>query len=314
MNKAKSMAALIVGASPAVTQALEQILRESDISTVTAQNDYEAAKKMLNQKFAVICVAGSLSQKGGVQGIANLRQKLPELQTPLVLVSDNPADKDLRSRAGSVLGVEHIFITPLKSNEITTWIQRHIFGQKQRKYDATIINAFLNGTIAAVEGNSRVTPAKLTPTVKERGHTLGEFTGVIQFQGKTSRGVVALSFERNCIKRLADTVFQGAITDFTDEILIDFAGELCNQTAGQTQAIFQSKGTRFEIGTPTLIQGMGNLITHKFDAPCLVLPFTWKGEKFFTEFVMETFEGPTSKANKPEEPTRVADSGDVSFL
>lgn len=314
MSQAKPTAALIIGADPAVTEALGRSLQASRMTAVTATNDYEATQKIRNQTFAVIFFQVNLAQKGGIQLVANLRNKLQESQIPVVLVTETQPDKDLRSKAKAILGVEHFFTKPLNSENIAAWLKSHILGQKERKYDAAIINAFLNGTIAAVEGNSGITPSKQTPMIKERACTLGEFTGVIQFQGKTTRGVVALSFERSCIKRLADTVFQGAITEFSDAILIDFAGELCNQTAGQTQAIFQASGTRFEIGTPTLIQGLGNLITHKFDAPCLILPFTWRDGKFFTEFVMETFRGLPSQSQSPEEPTRVADSGDVSFL
>lgn len=149
--------------------------------------------------------------------------------------------------------------------------------------------------------------------MKNSASTMGEFSGVIQFNGKTTRGVVALSFERNCVTELANKVFQGAITEFTDKILIDFAGELCNQTAGQTQAIFQAGGTRFEIGTPTLIQGTEHRIVHKFDSPCLILPFTWGSGRFFTEFILEAQDGADVKEEKVET-NRVADSGDVSFL
>jgi chemotaxis protein CheX len=314
MDAPKQKSALIIDDDSGVLEALSLMLGRLGLSTVSAQSAHEARMKIMNQKFDVIFLDLNMPKETGIQFLGSLRQSDPHFKTPVAIISGLSMEDVARSKVMSVLGVEHFFSKPLQSEEVAKWIQQRVTPSSKRSYDAAVINAFLSGTIAAVQGNTGIAPTKGAPTVKESASTLGEFSGIIQFQGKTTRGVVALSFERNCIIELATKVFQGAITEFTDKILIDFAGELCNQTAGQTQAIFQANGTRFEIGTPTLIQGNNHRIVHKFEAPCLILPFTWGPGKFFTEFILEACEAHTSEPEPPKDAGRVADSGDVSFL
>lgn len=305
--------ALVIDDDPDVLDLMKNMLARLNVATVTAQNAHDARMRLTLQQFDVLFLDINLPKESGVQFLGSLRQGNPHFKTPVAIISGVSMEDDSRAKMMSVLGVEHFFQKPVNADDLAKWLQNRVLAPAKKSYDAAIINAFLNGTIAAIQGNTGTPPTKGAPSVKESASTFGEFSGVIHFQGKTTRGVVALSFERNCITDLANKVFQGAITEFTDKILMDFAGELCNQTAGQTQAIFQSSGTRFEIGTPTLIQGHDHRIVHRFEAPCLILPFTWGSGKFFTEFVIETFE-PAEGKNVETENKRVGDSGDVSFL
>ncbi len=313
MEVQKQKFALVIDDDPAVLEMMTIILKRLGLGGVTAASADEARVKLKMQKFDVLFVDIHLPKENGIQFLGNLRQSDPQFKTPIALFSGAAIEEVSRTKMMSVLGVEHFFAKPIDSAELEKWVKQRVLTETKRAYDANVINAFLNGTIAAIQGNTGIAPTKGAATMKNSASTMGEFSGVIQFNGKTTRGVVALSFERNCVTELANKVFQGAITEFTDKILIDFAGELCNQTAGQTQAIFQAGGTRFEIGTPTLIQGTEHRIVHKFDSPCLILPFTWGSGRFFTEFILEAQDGADVKEEKVET-NRVADSGDVSFL
>jgi CheY-like chemotaxis protein len=312
MSTDKQKHALVIDDDNAVLEVLATMLKRNGLNVVTASSAHEARLKIMNQQFDVMFVDLNMPKETGIQFLGTLRQTLPPFKAPIAVISGQALEDGSRSKMMSVLGVDHFFSKPIDTEALTKWIEQKLAPKKS--YNVDIINAFLSGTIAAIQNNTGTPPTKGTPTVKEQAATLGEFSGVIQFHGKTTRGVIVLSFERSCVTELANKVFMGAIPELNDKILIDFAGELCNQTAGQTQAIFQAAGNRFEIGTPTLIQGLNHHIVHKFEAPCLILPFTWGPGKFYTEFVIENVEGTPAKEEADKEPQAIGNSGDISFL
>jgi chemotaxis protein CheX len=310
---------LIIDDDAAILDLLSKAMQRLGLNTATASNAEDARSRLAFQEPDLLLLDLNLPRESGVHFLARLRQTHPKLKAPICVITGMSMEEIQRSKVMSVLGVEKVFTKPFNMEELAAYVTKRIIdipagaSGPKKTYDATVINAFLGGTIAAVKSNSGKPPEKMVPLVKDFAHTLGEFSGVILFHGKKTRGVVALSFERQCIIELANAVFQGAITEYTDEILVDFAGELCNQVAGQTQAIFQASGDRFEISTPTLIQGKDHRIVHKYHAPCLILPFQWGGGKFYTEFILEDCSHLTS--DEPEkEVQKVSDSGDITFL
>jgi CheY-like chemotaxis protein/CheY-specific phosphatase CheX len=312
MSVSKPKHALIIDDDNEVLEVMATILKRTGLNVVAAQSAHEARMKLMNQPFDIIFVDINMPKETGIQFLGSLRQSMPDLKAHIAVISGLSMEDVARAKMMSVLGVDQFFSKPLSAENLTKWVQQKL--TQKKSYNIEIINAFLNGTINAIQNNTGIPPTKGNPTAKEQASTLGEFSGVIHFHGKSTRGVLVLSFERSCVTELANKVFMGAIPELTDKILIDFAGELCNQTAGQTQAIFQAAGNRFEIGTPTLIQGLNHQIIHKFDAPCLILPFTWGPGKLYTEFVVENVEGTTPNEKSEQEVQSIGSSGDVSFL
>ncbi len=313
--------ALIVEDEPDLLDAMAYVIEKTGLTAVKATSAEEARAIMATEKFDAIFLDVNLPGENGLTFLASLhKQSAGAPLPPAVIVSSIVFQEDHKIRMMKTLGVQLFVSKPWNQDLIKTFLTERILEVKIRKYDNAIIEFFKKATIQTMQLNTQITPVFGTPELKEEDKTETEFTGIISLTGAKIKGVVSLNFERECVSKLARTMFQSPDMELPDSILSDVSGEMCNQVAGSVQKIFQKAGLRFEISTPTLITGSGKNVVHKIDAPLLKLPFKWENSDFYAEFGV-ILDEPLGEidleeilSEKAEVTPESNDSGEISFF
>lgn len=281
--------ALIVEGGTSTGSAFSNSLVERGLVIVRANSVADARTRIAFQEFALFVVELEVQGKNTLSFLNDLALTASTRKTPLrvVVVRTSAIDPELQQKIQSLPGVMAV-VNALGGAEVVAAAVAKCFPPPKQpvRYDVRIINAFLGATIRAISGNTGSDPKNEAPFVRRERVALGDFTGVITFHNEALSGAVALSFERACVEDILRFMFQDPNQQFEERLMVDFAGEMCNQLAGGAQNSFEKDGVRFELSTADLLVGHGVEIFKSFDAPCLVIPFSWKGHHIYTQFVL----------------------------
>lgn len=136
--------------------------------------------------------------------------------------------------------------------------------------------------------NVLVTMASLTPKaggIKLKTSDLpeGDITGFIPMSSPQAIGSLALSFSEKVILHIAKNMLGETFDTINDEIA-DLVGELTNMVTGGAKALLDAKGYDFDMATPTVIRGKGQIISHVGTCSnVVVIPFNTEVGAFYVE-------------------------------
>lgn len=310
---------LVLDDDTELVEVLQAVLREEGFEVSTANTPEQAMAHLAVQRFDALVSDINLDTKNGLRFLADVRAttKNPQDMPRVVVMSGLPMEDKSRKQIMLALGVDLVLRKPFAPETLIEYLHQRVETRAQPPtYDSRLVRPFHEGILQTITLNTGTEPQPGQSFVKERVVALGDFTGIITFGNNKAHGAIALTFQRETIEAIARTIFQDANLEVQDNLAADLAGELCNQVSGMTQCNYSGMGARFEISTPTLVSGRGHVIAHKLDAPCLVLPFLWKGLPFFGEFVLAGEVPLQEEAGKPDGRNQhgLADSGDVVFF
>ncbi len=106
--------------------------------------------------------------------------------------------------------------------------------------------------------------------VKKFGDPARYLSATVGFSGN-SRGIVALSFDKETICKFAEMIYMTPYADITDEVC-DTAGEIVNVIAGYVKQYLPQYD--FEISLPSVISGENHSLQTIKGADSLIIPFT----------------------------------------
>ena len=117
-------------------------------------------------------------------------------------------------------------------------------------------------------------PAEVgTPYIKESNDdVIMDFSAVIGISG-SQRGCVYYTAPREMIRELLPHFGE---TEWHDDLLADCVGEIANTISGNSR---EHLGPSFLISVPVVFCGRPDDVRFPHEAPCFVLPITWKGHR-----------------------------------
>jgi len=149
------------------------------------------------------------------------------------------------------------------------------------------INPFLEASKNVLETMAQVSVQPKPPYLKTKQLSYGEVTGIIGIASETIKGVMVLSFSKECILQVVSNMLFEPIKKDIDHDVIDAVGELTNMICGSAKASLSKLGHHFELTTPTMVEGTGIEINHYTKAPIIVIPFETEPGPFVVEANLE---------------------------
>lgn len=158
--------------------------------------------------------------------------------------------------------------------------------------DVRFINPFVTSTVNALKTMANVEVARGTPFIKGSFQALADVSGIIGLAGE-AKGAVVVSFPFGLARRIYEAMTGDAVKD-GDPGIADVVGEIANMVAGGAKGLLAEMGANFRISVPSVVTGKEHTISHKSDAPCLVIPFQLGSDTFWLQVSMKlnTGEGP----------------------
>ncbi|NRA53308.1 MAG: chemotaxis protein CheX [Gammaproteobacteria bacterium] len=139
--------------------------------------------------------------------------------------------------------------------------------------NAEFINPFLDSLMNVLEtmASTKLKPGK--PMLKKGSLAHGDVSGLIGMVGPNTKGSLSISFD----EPLALAIMQGMLGENPgklNEEVTDMVGEITNMVAGGAKNLLGQKGYDFNMATPIVVSGKDHNITHQFDGPKIMIPFS----------------------------------------
>lgn len=144
------------------------------------------------------------------------------------------------------------------------------------------INPLLESTVTVLSTMAMVDAVPGKPQLKTGDGPMGDITGLIDLQGRETRGSLAISFSRRAILDITARML-GEQLDTIDDTVIDVVGEITNMITGNAKRIFSENGLDFELTLPSTIVGRDQSIVHSVEGNPIVLPFSSPAGEIFVE-------------------------------
>jgi chemotaxis protein CheX len=155
--------------------------------------------------------------------------------------------------------------------------------------DVRFINPFVTSTANALKTMANVEVARGTPFVKGSFQALADVSGIIGLAGD-AKGAVVVSFPFGLARKIYEAMTGDSVKD-GDPGIADVVGEIANMVAGGAKGFLAELGANFRISVPSVVTGKQHSISHKNDAPCLVIPFQLGSETFWLQVSMKLGSG-----------------------
>ena len=148
---------------------------------------------------------------------------------------------------------------------------------------AEFINPFLTSTKNVLETMCQTQAKSKKPELKKGNKSFGEVTGLIGMASENVTGCMVVSFTENCILHIVANMLMEPAKKKIDDEIVDAVGELTNMICGGAKAQLAKLDHKFDLATPTMIQGKGVEISYFSDAPTIVIPFSTEHGNFVIE-------------------------------
>lgn len=147
--------------------------------------------------------------------------------------------------------------------------------------DVRFINPFIVATQNALKTMAGLEVTRGSPFVKGSFQALADISGIIGLAGQ-AKGAVVVSFPFSLGKKIFEAM-TGEVVESDDPGITDAVGEMANMIAGGAKGSLTEMGMDFRISVPSVVVGKEHSISHKSDAPCLVIPFQFGSETFWLQ-------------------------------
>jgi chemotaxis protein CheX len=148
------------------------------------------------------------------------------------------------------------------------------------------INPVLKSTMIMFSTMAHIEPKVGAPMMKKNSQPVQgkNITGLMDMIGTKGKASIALTFSEKAILLIANKMMPpDSPTASIDGMVIDLVGELANMVLGGAKSELENEGYLFQLSLPTIIFGSDYLITHKTNAPIIMLPFTMPEGGFFID-------------------------------
>ncbi len=122
--------------------------------------------------------------------------------------------------------------------------------------------------------------------IRHELEALGEVSAVLGLTGKGFSGSFVVSFNRDCILGIVESLFGQKPEDINDEAR-DAAGEMANMICGAFRRRFEQNGISLQSSTPVIVTGENHVLDILCKSKRLVIPFSLNGSKLFIEFCLD---------------------------
>lgn len=145
------------------------------------------------------------------------------------------------------------------------------------------IQPFINATRKVLSTMASLDSKPMKPYLKNENEleALGDISSVIELTGEC-RGSIGLSFQTNCILKIASGMLGEVYQELDDEVA-DMVGELVNMISGDARRQLVKLGFSFSAGIPEIKKGNGHRIEHSVSERVIVIPFKTAAGDFFIE-------------------------------
>ncbi|MBI5015773.1 MAG: chemotaxis protein CheX [Deltaproteobacteria bacterium] len=147
--------------------------------------------------------------------------------------------------------------------------------------DVRFINPFITATTNALQTMAGLEVTRGSPFVKGGFQALADVSGIIGLAGE-AKGAVVVSFPFSLAKRIYEAMTGEAVAHGHPGIA-DAVGEIANMVAGGAKGALTEQGMNFRISVPSVVMGKEHTISHKSDAPCLIIPFQLGTDTFWLQ-------------------------------
>ena len=269
-------------------------LNELGMTTIIANEGFEASKYVENQKFAAIILDLNMPIVKGLQIASRARSGKPNRNTPIFIVSGFLQKEVLiKSKA---LGINGVFAKPFSLDELIPKIMAAIGPKevegisKERKieYDQRIIKCFISGAVEVLKFYFTDEEVKIgSPFLREPTTPRNLYaSAVIPITSDQFTGSMSLGLPVTFIKKWISKMFDDPNFKIDNEIIGSTTGELCNQILGIVNDNFSKIGVTAESGTPVLAIGKGHQIQHTGTNVPIVIPIQFGDTGIELEFCL----------------------------
>lgn len=145
------------------------------------------------------------------------------------------------------------------------------------------IQPFINATRKVLGTMANLESKPMKPYLKNEldSVALGNISSVIELTGEC-RGSIGLSFETNCILKVASGML-GEVYEELDDEVADMVGELVNMISGDARRQLVKLGFSFSAGIPKISKGKDHKLQHAVNERIIVIPFQTTAGSFFIE-------------------------------
>ena len=138
--------------------------------------------------------------------------------------------------------------------------------------NSDLILCFNEATLNVLKTMAAVEAAAGSPTVKSDNLTWGEITGIIGMASTELKGTMAISFEREAILHIVNSMLMENYTEISADVK-DAVGEITNMICGGAKQKLATKGYKFDMATPMILVGKGVELRQITKNPTTVLSY-----------------------------------------
>ena len=165
-------------------------------------------------------------------------------------------------------------------------IEENVAKSRTVSLNVEFVNPFLYAAKKEIEARSKVKVIPGKPALKgPLDPARGDISSIMGITGQ-KRGSFALTFTKNCIKKIASDI-TGKDASFDDINLRNIVTELTRKVAVMGTERLNDKGYFFEPSLATTIVGERHYLNHDTGGPCIVIPFETDAGPFYAEISLE---------------------------
>ena len=251
-------------------------LKKCDAVLVFAVDGLSAVKHINQESFDGIILDMGV-KKVAIKQLLGMVKASKNRNAPLFLTTDNKDELDVQK----LRMIHRAKVIERPFTEAFVEIIAQTFKELKDKdfFDPRLVKIFLS-SIRDVLGFYISDPAKIEKPSQERMVDRSDFpvTGLISFTGSTAIGSISLSLDNEMVRLMMSTVFgmtEEGTEEEMNEIIRDFAGELCNQVLGDSRTKFSKIGLNVELGLPEVVVAKKHKIYHQVTGMYFQVPIKY---------------------------------------
>ncbi len=319
--KPPALRILIVDDERDILVILAEFFQKDGWKVFVASDGSHALRIMSTEKFDAVLTDLSMPRMGGLEFIGHAKAQPLSKKAKFFIMSGNLDSENLK-RITSI-GVASVILKPFDGASVVKKLKEKCMAplpaakaKTSVSYDANIVRgvtAAMQGVVFFYLGDGLVLGK---PYIKSGRAGKGFFSALIPLSQGKSMGSVAFSCNINFLRRLAASIFGENQPDFTDELIRDLAGEMCNQISGKIKINLAKIDYYVNIGLPQVIVGENHEVSHPGSSPVIAIPMSSNDCNFSVEFTMNgalSKGKPEGEAKKEEAPAQDLSNGALFF-
>ena len=210
------------------------------------------------QRFGVVLVNVANIDTNTVTMLRSCRLKLPEAL--LFVCSDVPYPSEIVALTGD--SRLRILTRPIAMADIAKVIKAHLGDGEKLNYSAGLYRAIEESLEEVVQFYIPDRMARSSPNLKQDSHIHAYISSTMNMSGPHHFGSMLINFEHGLILRFAEAMMGVDPNTVEQAMLVDIAGEICNQLSCVLSSKLDALGLSAAIGLPTPFIAGNTLFVH----------------------------------------------------